>query len=81
MQNAECEMMVSLRDESNTRRNASNFFITWRECSFIASFYLMLIGLNQQRGRLLYIGSINGTMFDENVGKGLAPSGGVQHDN
>ena len=41
MQNAECEMMVSLRDESNTRRNAGNYFITWRECSFIASFYFI----------------------------------------
>ena len=40
----------------------------------------MLIGLTQQRGKLLFIGSINGTMFDENVGKGLAPSGGVQRD-
>ena len=40
----------------------------------------MLIGLTQQRGKLLFIGSINGTVFDEIVGKGLAPSGGVQHD-
>ena len=30
--------------------------------------------------KLLFIGRINGTLFDENVGKGLAPSGGVQYD-
>ena len=34
----------------------------------------MLIGLTQLRGKLLFIGRINGITFDGNVGKGLAPS-------
>ena len=31
----------------------------------------MLIGLTQQRGKLLFIGWINGITFDGNVGKGF----------